>query len=99
MVTTKYRTTNMIIQTILEGILRAHKIHPNQREGIVKSQLIKYCNLKTSIAEKYLMKMEQAGYITAHEEFWGERKITIYQITPKGHERYQWFVKINAELE
>ena len=89
----------MIIQTILEGILRAHKINPNQREGIVKSQLIKYCNLKTSIAEKYLMKMEQAGYITTQEEFWGERKITIYQITPKGHERYQWFVKINAELE
>ncbi len=99
MVKTKYRTTNMILMTILEGILRAHKFHPNQREGIVKSQLIKYCNLKTSIAEKYLTKMEQAGYIRTNEEFWGERKLTIYQITPMGRERYQWFVKINAELE
>lgn len=90
----------MIIQTILEGILRGHKQNtPYQRKGIVKSQLIKYCNLKTSIAEKYLTKMENAGYITTHEEFWGERKIIIYQITPKGHERYQWFIMINTELE
>ncbi|MFW9906081.1 MAG: transcriptional regulator [Candidatus Thorarchaeota archaeon] len=49
--------------------------------------------------EKYLTNMENAGYIETNEEYWGERKITIYQITPKGHERFQWFVKINAELE
>ena len=103
MVKTKYRSANMIIQTILEGILRTMKKNAENtsflRKGIVKSQLIKYSNLKTTIAEKYLLKMEKAGYITSHEDYWGERKITIYQITPKGEERYQWFVKINTELE
>ncbi|MHA2292405.1 MAG: transcriptional regulator [Candidatus Hodarchaeales archaeon] len=100
MVKTKYRSTTLIVQTILEGILRTHtKDVSFQRKGIVKSQLIKYSNLKTSIAEKYLLKMESAGYISSHEDYWGERKITIYQITPKGKERYHWFVKINTELE
>ncbi len=42
--------------------------------------------------------MEKAGYIISHEESWGERKINIYEITQKGRERYEWFVKINTEL-
>jgi len=95
----KYRTTNIIIQTILEGILRTDRNKPNQRKGIIKSHLIKYSSLKTATAEKYLAKMEKAGYITSHEESWGERKINIYKITPIGRERYEWFVKINMELE
>ena len=92
----------MIIQIILEGILRANKKKtkkPDQSKGIVKSQLIKYSALKTTTAEKYLSKMEKADYIQSREEWWGERKITIYEITKKGQERYQWFVKINAEME
>ena len=42
--------------------------------------------------------MENAGYITSHEESWGERKIKVYKITPIGRERYEWFVKINMEI-
>lgn len=95
----KYRTTNIIIQTILEGILRADRNKPNQKEGIIKSHLIKYSSLKTATAEKYLSKMENAGYITSHEESWGERKIIVYKITSIGRERYKWFAKINTELE
>jgi len=96
---TKYRSNNVIIQTILECILRVEKHSASLRKGIVKSHLIKYCALKAATAEKYLKKMESAGYIISHVEPWGEREVIIYDITPKGMERYEWFVKINAELE
>ncbi len=99
MTQTRYRSTNLIIQTILEGIIRVDKSGQNQRSGIVKSHLIKYCGLKTSTAEKYLTKMEKAKYVQSRTEYWGERKITVYEITPKGKERYQWFVMINTEIE
>lgn len=95
---THYRSTNIIIQTILEGILRAFKDRHNPRNGIIKSHLIEYCALKTSTAEKYFNRMELAGYISSHEEPWGKRVRKIYEITPKGRERYEWFVKINTEL-
>ncbi len=95
----KYRSTNMIIQKILEGILRADIDHMLVKQGIVKSHLVKYCMLKASTAEKYLSKMEKAGYLKSHEESWGERTITIIIITPKGKERYKWFVMLNMELE
>lgn len=94
-----YRTSNLIIQKILEGILRKQHSNPYEKPGINKSDLIKYCKLKTSTAEKYLAKMEGANYIKSHEESWGERTIIIYTITNVGRERYEWFVKINAELE
>lgn len=96
---TKYRTANMIIQNILEEILRADINRMLVIKGIVKSQLIKNCGLKPSTANKYLKKMENADYIESHKEPWGEREITVYKITAKGKERYEWFVKINAELE
>ncbi|HME52759.1 MAG TPA: hypothetical protein VKM55_11115 [Candidatus Lokiarchaeia archaeon] len=96
---TKYRSNNVIIQTILECILRAEKYGSYSRKGIVKSQLIKYCALKATTADKYLKKMESAGYIISHVEPWGEREIILYESTPKGKERYEWFVKINAELK
>ena len=99
MVNPKYRSTNVIILSILEAILRADKDHYLVKTGIVKSHLIKFCNLKASTADKYFSKMEEAGYIIASQEAWGERTITIYTITKKGEERYQWFVQINSELE
>ena len=98
MPTTQYRSTNIIIQTILEGILRAFKDMRNPRKGIIKSHLIEYCALKTSTAEKYLNRMEEAGYILSYKEPWGERERIIYKITQTGRERYEWFVKINTEL-
>lgn len=97
--TTKYRTANMIILNILEEILRADINQMLVKNGIVKSQLIKNCGLKPSTGEKYLKKMEKAEYISLNKEVWGEREINVYKITPKGKERYEWFLKINAELE
>ncbi|QEE17953.1 hypothetical protein DSAG12_03791 [Promethearchaeum syntrophicum] len=99
MAPSKYRSTNMIIQKILEGILRADINHTLIKKGIIKSHLIKYCALKASTAEKYLLKMINAGYIISHDESWGERKISIVEITNKGKERYKWFVMLNLELE
>ena len=96
---TSYRTANMIIQTILEGILRAEKNKFNTRDGIIKSHLIEYSGLKVANAEKYLSKLENAGYIKSHTEPWGERTINIYATTTKGKERYHWFVQINTEME
>jgi predicted transcriptional regulator len=96
---TNYRTSNLIIQTILEGILRADQNNLHVKKGIVKSHLIKYAGLKAVDGEKYLQKMEKAGYIEAKEEAWGERTIIMYRITPLGKERFEWFVKINTELE
>lgn len=99
MAPSKYRSTNMIIQQILEGIIRADLNHTLVKTGIIKSHLLKYCALKASTAEKYFEKMEKAGYITFHEEPWGDRKITVIKITEKGKERYKWFVMLNTELE
>ncbi len=99
MVKSKYRSTNMIIQQILEGILRTENESFLLKKGIIKSHLIKYCALKSTTAEKYLDKMETAGYILSHKEPWGERTIIIYETTSKGRERYQWFMKINSEME
>ena len=74
---TRYRTANMIIQTILEGILRAERDKFNERNGIIKSHLIEYSGLKLATAEKYLSKLEGAGYISSHTESWGERTISV----------------------
>lgn len=69
------------------------------KNGIIKSHLIKYAVLKKSTADEYLEKMEKANYIISHKDHWGEREITIIEITSKGRERYEWFAKINSELE
>ncbi len=95
---TSYRSSNEIILNILETLLRK-KANPYESRGVVKSNIIKRCKLKTATAEKYLNKMEEAGYISSSEELWGERTIMLYEITDLGKERYEWFVKINAELE
>lgn len=99
MTPSKYRTSNLIIQDILDAILQVENRHLYVKKGILKSHLIKITGLKTATAEKYLQKLENAGYIESHEENWGERKIIVYQTTPKGRERYKWFVKINTEIE
>ena len=96
---TNYRSTNLIIQTILEGIIKAEKDKFNPKKGIVKSHLIKFCGLKQVTAEKYLSKLENAEYISSHTEKWGDREINMYEITQKGRERYNWFVMINTEME
>lgn len=96
---TEYRNTNLIVQSILETLLKTDYYDPNPKNGKIKTHIIKACGLKVQTAEKYLDKMEKAGYIKLHSESWGEREIFLYEITPKGKERYEWFVKINTELE
>ena len=90
----------MIIQTILEGILRADRnnLVAQIENGIVKSHLIKYTGLKAQTAQKYLDQMETAGYISSEKTAWGEREITIYKTTDLGKQRYEWFSKINTEM-
>lgn len=98
MTKTQYRSANIIIQTILEGIIRAEREN-SVLKGIVKHHLTKYSGLKTPTAEKYFAKLEKANYIEKHEEKWGERDIIVYTITALGRERHDWFVKINTEIE
>jgi DNA-binding PadR family transcriptional regulator len=54
--------------------------------------------LKATSAEKYLEMMKVAGYIEERRSDWGAREIIVYEITPLGRERYDWFRKINDEL-
>ena len=96
----KYRSANLILQSILEVIIKAEDTDSEHfRKGILKSHLIQQVHLKSTTADKYLSKMEQANYITAQNDTWGERDIIVYAITEKGRERYKWFVQINTELE
>lgn len=69
------------------------------QDGILKSHLITQCKLKSSTAEKYLIKLENAGYIYSNERSWGERDTIVFKITDMGIERYKWFLKISTELE
>lgn len=96
----KYRSANIILQSILEAIIRSEDSDSTQfRKGILKSHLIQEVHLKTTTADKYLSKMEQAGYIQILSDSWGERDLIVYSVTEKGRQRYDWFVQINAELE
>jgi predicted transcriptional regulator len=79
---------------MLERIIR----HDPREGGIVKTHLIQECGLKAATAEKYLQKLEEAGYIQSYEEVWGERTRIRYRALPLGVERYSWFLRINAEL-
>ena len=99
MPSSEYRTANMIIQSILEAILRSEKLDSPNSEGIKKTHIIKKCGLKTKTADKYLSKLEKAGYIESTTSYWGERELILYRITAKGRLRYSWFVEINTELK
>ncbi len=90
----QYRSTNKIIQRILECIFKESLTQPKA----LKTHIIQYANLKTPMAEKYLEMLKKAGYITEKEGNWGERKVIYYELTDLGHQRYTWFQKINAEL-
>lgn len=89
-----YRSTNRIIQNILECIYKKSKT----RKRVLKTHIIQYANLKTPMAEKYLEMLENAKYIVKREGKWGDRNVIYYELTPLGYERYTWFCRINAEL-
>ncbi|HMF34173.1 MAG TPA: winged helix-turn-helix domain-containing protein [Candidatus Lokiarchaeia archaeon] len=90
--TAGHRGTMEIVQSILECVLRARP------DPALKSHIIQYANLKSSMADKYLTSLEAAGYIIKNEAQWGERTIYQYEITEKGIERYKLFLEINAEI-
>lgn len=90
---TKYRPAVKIIMVLLECVER------NQTKGrALKTRVIQCANMKTASAEKYLEILRDAGYISERKEPWGERNIIVYELTPLGRDRLEWFRKINAEL-
>lgn len=93
--TKKYRSALIIIQSILEQLIKA-----GMDEGIVKSRIYKSVGLKTIIGEKYLEQLVTARYITVNEEIWGkERTRHKVYITKRGLHRFQWFMKLSSELD
>ena len=93
--TKKYRSALIIIQSILEQLIKAEN-----EDGIVKSKIYKNLGLKTIIGEKYLEQLISARYITINEEKWGKERIRhkVY-ITNRGLRRFQWFMKLSTELD
>ena len=93
--TKKYRSALIIIQSILEQLIKA-----GNEDGIVKSKIYKNLGLKTIIGEKYLEQLISARYITLNEEKWGkERTRQKIYITNRGLRRFQWFMKLSTELD
>ena len=90
----RYRSTNKIIQRILECI----STKSMSQSRVLKTHIIQYANLKTPMAERYLDMLKKAHYITEKEGQWGERKVIYYELTDLGRKRYSWFQKINTEL-
>ncbi len=90
-----YRNSNSIILKILECILKKK----SSQSRVLKTHIMQYANLKTTMAEKYLGLLENAEYIKRVEDTWGKRTVIYYDITEKGIERYRWFSKIDKELE
>jgi predicted transcriptional regulator len=89
----KYRPAIKIVLKLLECISK------NQSKGrALKTHVLQCANLKATSAEKYLEMMKVAGYIEERRSDWGAREIIVYEMTPLGRERYDWFRKINDEL-
>ena len=90
----KYRSALVIIQSILEECMKGEN-----KDGVVKSTIYKQLGLKTAVGEKYLEQLIAAQYITMTEEVWGkERTRHRVQITPRGMQRFEWFIKLSSEL-
>ncbi len=88
------RSALQIIQLMLEELLKSGD------EGLVKSKLYKRLNLRTSIGEKYLQSLIDAGYISLTIEPWGKkREKHVVRIEKKGKARFEWFLRLNNELD
>jgi predicted transcriptional regulator len=74
-------------------------ISKSQSRGkALKTHVIQCANLKTTSAEKYIDMLKTAGYVVEIKQPWGARMIIVYELTPLGRERYEWFKTINIEL-
>ena len=84
----------MLIQSVLEELLKS------EPDGMVKTQIYKNVRIKTTIGEKYIEQLVSAGYISVKEEKWGKERIRMrIRITPKGKQRFAWFMQLSNELE
>ncbi len=89
----KYRPAIKIVLKLLECISK------NQSKGrALKTHVIQCANLKTTSAESYLNMLKDAGYVEEKRVEWGAREVIVYELTPLGRERYNWFKMINDEL-
>jgi predicted transcriptional regulator len=89
----RYRPNVEIVLKILECISKS------QSKGkALKTHVIQCANLKTTSAEKYIEMLKSAGYVAEIKQPWGARMIIVYELTPLGRERYEWFKTINIEL-
>ena len=83
----------MIIHSILEELVK------HDQEGLIKYKLFKNLSLRTSIGEKYLSRLDQAGYLSIEQEYVGKKNRFRIMITPLGIERFEWFIRITTELK
>jgi hypothetical protein len=42
--------------------------------------------------------LKDAGYIEEKRLAWGAREVIVFELTPLGESRYEWFKTINDEL-
>ncbi len=92
-VVARYRPAVKIIMILLECVEK------NEIKGrALKTRVIQCANMKATSAERYLGMLRDAGYIYERKEPWGERSVTVYELTPLGRDRFEWFKKINEEL-
>ncbi|MDM7934841.1 MAG: hypothetical protein QUS08_05555, partial [Methanothrix sp.] len=64
----------------------------------LKTHVIQCANLKTTSAEKYITMLKEAGYIEEKRVDWGAREVIVYELTPLGRARFDWFRTLNEEL-
>ncbi|MDD1760559.1 MAG: hypothetical protein LUQ44_08130 [Methanothrix sp.] len=89
----KYRPAIKIVLKLLECVSKG------QSKGrALKTHIIQCANLKTTSAEKYIKMLKESGYIEEKRVAWGAREVIVYELTPLGKARYEWFRTINDEL-
>lgn len=89
----RYRPAIRIVLRILECISRSQS-----RGRALKTHVIQCANLKTTSAEKYITMLKEAGYIEEKRVDWGAREVIVYELTPLGRARFDWFRTLNEEL-
>jgi predicted transcriptional regulator len=89
----KYRPAIKIVLKLLECISKGQL-----KERALKTHIIQCANLKTTSAEKYIKMLKDAGYVNEMRAAWGAREVIVYELTPLGSSRYEWFKTINDEL-
>lgn len=81
-------------QLLILGVLRDQEMHGYQLNEHLGQDVGAAINLKKSNAYKLLSKMEEQGWVTAHEEREGNRPPRrVYTITPEGEAAFQHMLR------